>query len=131
MALLFNMKYLLFTVVCMVLLNFIKGAIGKLHSIISIIFFFLFLAQIYQLVLYPLFSELVSITDVLPYSKLIIYTALLLLFSQLIKSVLEEQEYDALSEGVDIAVRGSLILLWLQQLKPAMSQLTVLLQKLG
>ena len=125
------MKYLLFTVVCMVLLNFIKGAIGKLHSIISIIFFFLFLAQIYQLVLYPLFSELVSITDVLPYSKLIIYTALLLLFSQLIKSVLEEQEYDALSEGVDIAVRGSLILLWLQQLKPAMSQLTVLLQKLG
>ncbi len=125
------MKYLLFTVVCMVLLNFIKGAIGKLHSIISIIFFFLFLAQIYQLVLYPLFSELVSITDALPYSKLIIYTALLLLFSQLIKSVLEEQEYDALSEGVDIAVRGSLILLWIQQLKPAMSQLTVLLQKLG
>ncbi len=125
------MKYLLFTVVCMVLLNFVKGAMGKLHSIISIIFFFLFLAQIYQLVLYPLFSELVSITDVLPYSKLIIYTALLLLFSQLIKSVLEEQEYDALSDGVDIAVRGSLILLWLQQLKPAMSQLTVLLQKLG
>lgn len=125
------MKYLIFTVVCMVLLNFVKGAMGKLHSIISIIFFFLFLAQIYQLVLYPLFSELVSITDVLPYSKLIIYTALLLLFSQLIKSVLEEQEYDALSDGVDIAVRGSLILLWLQQLKPAMSQLTVLLQKLG
>ena len=125
------MKYLLFTVVCMVLLNFIKGAIGKLHSIISIIFFFLFLAQIYQLVLYPLFSELVSITDVLPYSKPIIYTALLLLLSQLIKAVLEEQEYDALSEGVDIAVRGSLILLWIQQLKPAMSQLTVLLQKLG
>lgn len=125
------MKYLIFTVVCMVLLNFVKGAMGKLHSIISIIFFFLFLAQIYQLVLYPLFSELVSITDVLPYSKLIIYTALLLLLSQLIKSVLEEQEYDALSDGVDIAVRGSLILLWLQQLKPAMSQLTVLLQKLG
>lgn len=125
------MKYLIFTVVCMVLLNFIKGAIGKLHSIISIIFFFLFLAQIYQLVLYPLFSELVSITDVLPYSKPIIYTALLLLLSQLIKAVLEEQEYDALSEGVDIAVRGSLILLWLHQLKPAMSQLTVLLQKLG
>ena len=131
MALLFNMKYLVFTVVCMVLLNFIKGAMGKLHSIISIIFFFLFLTQIYQFVLYPLFSELVSITDVLPYSKLIIYTALLLLFSQLIKAVLEEQEYEALSEGVDIAVRGSLILLWLQQLKPAMSQLTVLLQKLG
>lgn len=125
------MKYLIFTVVCMVLLNFIKGAMGKLHSIISIIFFFLFLTQIYQFVLYPLFSELVSLTDVLPYSKLIIYTALLLLFSQLIKAVLEEQEYDALSEGVDIAVRGSLILLWLQQLKPAMSQLTVLLQKLG
>lgn len=125
------MKYLVFTVVCMVLLNFIKGAMGKLHSIISIIFFFLFLTQIYQFVLYPLFSELVSITDVLPYSKLIIYTALLLLFSQLIKAVLEEQEYEALSEGVDIAVRGSLILLWLQQLKPAMSQLTVLLQKLG
>ncbi|WP_413362632.1 hypothetical protein [Lysinibacillus sp. 3P01SB] len=125
------MKYLIFTVVCMVLLNFIKGAIGKLHSIISIIFFFLFLTQIYQFVLYPLFSELVSITDVLPYSKLIIYTALLLLFSQLIKAVLEEQEYDALSQGVDIAVRGSLILLWIQQLKPAMSQLTVLLQKLS
>ncbi len=125
------MKYLIFTVVCMVLLNFIKGAIGKLHSIISIIFFFLFLTQIYQFVLYPLFSELVSITDVLPYSKLIIYTALLLLFSQLIKAILEEQEYDALSQGVDIAVRGSLILLWIQQLKPAMSQLTVLLQKLS
>jgi hypothetical protein len=125
------MKYLVFTVVCMLLLNFVKGAMGKLHSIISIIFFFLFLTQIYQFVLYPLFSELVSITDILPYSKLIIYTALLLLFSQLIKAILEEQEYDALSEGVDIAVRGSLILLWIQQLKPAMSQLTVLLQKLG
>lgn len=125
------MKYLVFTVVCMVLLNFIKGAMGKLHSIISIIFFFLFLTQIYQFVLYPLFSELASITDVLPYSKLIIYTALLLLFNQLIKTLLEEHEYDALSEGVDIAVRGSLILLWIQQLKPAMSQLTVLLQKLS
>ncbi len=125
------MKYLVFTVVCMVLLNFIKGAMGKLHSIISIIFFFLFFTQIYRFVLYPLFSELVSITDVLPYSKLIIYTALLLLFNQLIKTLLEEHEYDALSGGVDIAVRGSLILLWIQQLKPAMSQLTVLLQKLS
>lgn len=125
------MKYLIFTVVCMVLLNFIKGAIGKLHSIISIIFFFLFLTQVYQFVLYPLFSELASVTNVLPYSKLILYTALLLLFNQLIKAILEEQEYEALSKGVDIAVRGSLILLWIQQLKPAMSQLTVLLQKLS
>ncbi|WP_063180307.1 hypothetical protein [Lysinibacillus odysseyi] len=104
---------------------------GKLHSIISIIFFFLFLTQVYQFVLYPLFSELASVTNVLPYSKLILYTALLLLFNQLIKAILEEQEYEALSKGVDIAVRGSLILLWIQQLKPAMSQLTVLLQKLS
>ena len=47
------------------------------------------------------------------------------------KAILEEQNYDAIAEGVDIAVRGSLVLIWLQQLKPAMTQLTALLQKLS
>ena len=131
MALLFNMKYLIFVFVFMLLLNFIKGAIGKLHTIISIIFFFLFFAQVYTLILFPLFSELVTITDGIPYSKLLAYTALLLLLSHLVKAILEEQDYSAIAEGVDIAVRGSLVLIWLQQLKPAMTQLTVLLQKLS
>ncbi|MFF5995429.1 pyruvate formate-lyase [Lysinibacillus sp. KU-BSD001] len=123
------MKYLIFATLCMLLLSFIKGAIGKLHPIISIIFFFLFFAQIFALVLYPLFSELVTITQVIPYSKLLAYTALLLLLSHLVKSILEEQEYDAFSQGVDIAIRGSLVLIWLQQLKPAMTQLTDLLHR--
>ena len=125
------MKYLIFAIVCMLLLNFIKGTIGKLHPIISIIFFFLFFAQVYTLILFPLFSELVTITDGIPYSKLLAYTALLLLLSHLVKAILEEHDYDAIAEGVDIAVRGSLVLIWLQQLKPAMTQLTVLLQKLS
>ena len=125
------MKYLIFATVCMLLLNFIKGAIGKLHPIISFIFFFLFFAQVYTLILFPLFSELVTITDGIPYSKLLAYTALLLLLSHLVKAILEEQDYSAIAEGVDIAVRGSLVLIWLQQLKPAMTQLTALLQKLS
>ena len=125
------MKCLIFAIVCMLLLSFIKGAIGKLHSIISIIFFFLFFTQIYALILLPLFSELVTITDNIPYSKLLAYTALLMLLSHLVKAILEEQDYDAIAEGVDIAVRGSLVLIWLQQLKPAMTQLTALLEKLS
>ena len=83
------------------------------------------------MILFPLFSELVTITDGIPYSKLLAYTALLLLLSHLVKAILEENDYDAIAEGVDIAVRGSLVLIWLQQLKPAMTQLTVLLQKLS
>lgn len=106
MALPIDMKYLIFATVCMLLLNFIKGSIGKLHPIISIIFFFLFFAQIYALILLPLFSELVTITHNIPYSKLLAYTALLLLLSHLVKAILEEQDYSAIAEGVDIAEIG-------------------------
>ena len=125
------MKYLVFATVCMLLLIFIKGTISKLHPIISIIFFFIFFTQVYALILYPLFSQLATITEGIPYSRLLAYTALLLLLSHLVKAILEEQDYSAIAEGVDIAVRGSLVLIWLQQLKPAMTQLTILLQKLS
>lgn len=124
------MVFLLYAIILLLLLLLIKGSMDKLTPLFTIIFFFIFFERVYSLLLRPFLTELAHLTNGLPYSRLLLYSAFLFILGKLFGSLLEQNEHDALAELLQLAVRIFIISLWLKEMTPIFSKLSSLLEML-
>ncbi|WP_332645209.1 pyruvate formate-lyase [Lysinibacillus sp. 54212] len=124
------MVLLLYSIILLLLLLLIKGSMDKLTPIFTVMFFFIFFERVYSLLLRPFLSELAQMTNGLPYSRLLLYSAFLFILGKLFGALLEQNEHDALAELVQLAVRIFILSLWLKEMAPIFSKLSKLLQML-
>lgn len=125
------MSFIGYGIVCLLLLLFVRGTMEKLHPIVQVLVYFILIAEIYRQLLRPIFTQLATSFTHIPYSQSILYSAFLLIINELIQAILEENEQEAIGQAVTLAVRASLISMWFVQLRPAIMQMTTLLQKLS
>ncbi|MBD8037009.1 pyruvate formate-lyase [Solibacillus sp. A46] len=118
------------SVIYLVLFLFLKQTMDKLHSIIVVIAFFIFFQFILREQLIPLWQRLAVIFNSVPYSKGLLFTALLFLMNELICQLLEQYEYDAFATLVTLSVRMTAVLYWINLLQPKFQVLIQLLERL-
>lgn len=123
------MSALFSVVILLLLLLFIKQAIPTLHPLFAVIFTLIFLQVVAMQTIIPWARSFHAMVQSIPYAQSLLYTAVVLLLSEVILQLLTEHEYDTLGEIMHIAVRISLIVYWLAQLQPIIEALTNLLQK--
>mgnify|MGYP003470179302 FL=1 len=118
------------SVIYLVLFLFLKQTMDKLHSIIVVIAFFIFFQFIIREQLIPLWQRLAVIFNNVPYSKGLLFTALLFLMNELICQLLEQYEYDAFATLVTLSIRMTAVLYWINLLQPKFQVLIQLLERL-
>ncbi|MBD8033462.1 MULTISPECIES: pyruvate formate-lyase [Solibacillus] len=118
------------SVIYLVLFLFLKQTMDKLHSIIVVIAFFIFFQFIIREQLIPLWQRLAVIFNSVPYSKGLLFTALLFLMNELICQLLEQYEYDAFATLVTLSIRMTAVLYWINLLQPKFQVLIQLLERL-
>lgn len=118
------------SVIYLVLFLFLKQTMDKLHSIIVVIAFFIFFQFIVREQLIPLWQRLAIIFNNVPYSKGLLFTALLFLMNELICQLLEQYEYDAFATLVTLSIRMTAVLYWINLLQPKFQLLIQLLERL-
>ncbi|MEK3766313.1 MULTISPECIES: pyruvate formate-lyase [unclassified Solibacillus] len=118
------------SVIYLVLFLFLKQTMDKLHSIIVVIAFFIFFQFVIREQLIPLWQRLAVIFNSVPYSKGLLFTALLFLMNELICQLLEQYEYDAFATLVTLSVRMTAVLYWINLLQPKFQVLIQLLERL-
>lgn len=123
------MTSLFASVILLLLLVLIKQSMDKLHALFVVIFFFIFCQFVIRNQLIPLWQKLASIFEQVPYSKGLLYTALLLILSELFCELLEQLEYESLAAIVKLSIRITLVGFWLLELQPALTTLLSLLER--
>ena len=118
------------SVIYLVLFLILKQTMDKLHSIIVVIAFFIFFQFIIREQLIPLWQRLAVIFNSVPYSKGLLFTALLFLMNELICQLLEQYEYDAFATLVTLSIRMTAVLYWINLLQPKFQVLIQLLERL-
>lgn len=124
------MVVLFSSVLFLLLLLLIKEAYKPLHALFTVILFFVLLQFVFRVQLLPLIHTLYNVAELIPYGKELLFSALLLLVGRLIMTLLNEHEYEAIAELVQLAVRLTLLSFWLVQLTPAFKALQRLLERL-
>ena len=117
------------SIISLVLLLFIKQSMDKLHSIVVVIFFFIFIQFIVLRQLIPLWQQLNSAFQKVPYSKGLLFTAFLFVLSELICELLDQMEYEAFALAVKLSIRLTLVSYWFVLLQPAFHRLVNLLER--
>ncbi|MEK4628269.1 MAG: pyruvate formate-lyase [Solibacillus sp.] len=117
------------SIIFVVLLVLIKQSMDKLHAIIVVIAFFIFVQFIILRQLIPLWQKLAQIFTQVPYSKGLLFTAFLLILSELICSLLDQLEYESFVTAVQLSIRIVLVSYWLTLLEPAFRTLVNLLER--
>ena len=118
------------SVIYLVLFLFLKQTMDKLHSIIVVIAFFIFFQFVIREQLIPLWQRLAVLFNSVPYSKGLLFTALLFLMNELICKLLEQYEYDAFATLVTLSIRMTAVLYWINLLQPKFQVLIQLLERL-
>ena len=118
------------SIIFLLLLLLIKEVYHPLHALLTVILFFILFQYVFREQLLPLFQILFSITASVPYGRSLLFSAVLLLVGRLVTTLLVEQEYEAIAEIVQLAVRLTLVTFWLMQLTPAFKELQTLLERL-
>ena len=119
------------SVLFLLLLVFIQQLFDKLHSVIVIIFFFIFLQFIMRLQLFPLWQQLATLFQSVPYSKGLLYTALLFLCKDIFCALLEQMEYEAYAVLITLSVRLTVVVYWVNELTTPFQTLLRLLERLS
>src|SRR5690606_26492167 len=104
------------SVIYLVLFLFLKQTMDKLHSIIVVIAFFIFFQFVVREQLIPLWQRLAVIFNNVPYSKGLLFTALLFLLNELICQLLDQFEYEAFATLVTLSIRMTAVLYWINLL---------------
>jgi hypothetical protein len=115
------------SIIFVVLLLLIKQSMDKLHAIIAVIAFFIFVQFIILRQLIPLWQQLAQIFTQVPYSKGLLFTAFLLILCELICALLDQMEYESFVTAVQLSVRIVLVSYWLTLLEPAFRTLVNML----
>lgn len=118
------------SVIYLVLFLFLKQTMDKLHSIIVVIAFFIFFQFVAREQLIPLWQRLAVIFNNVPYSKGLLFTALLFLLNELICQLLDQFEYEAFATLVTLSIRMTAVLYWINLLQPKFQLLIQLLERL-
>lgn len=124
------MVALIGSVIFLLLLLLMKEAYRPLHGLLTVIFFFVLAQFVFFEQLLPLFQLLFGIARSVPYGHGLLFSAALLIVGQLVATLLNEQEYEAMAEVVRLAVRLTLVTFWFMQLQPAFKELQSLLERL-
>ncbi|MCM3720895.1 pyruvate formate-lyase [Solibacillus sp. FSL R5-0691] len=118
------------SVIYLVLFLILKQTMDKLHSIIVVIAFFIFFQFVVREQLIPLWQRLAVIFNNVPYSKGLLFTALLFLLNELICQLLDQFEYEAFATLVTLSIRMTAVLYWINLLQPKFQLLIQLLERL-
>jgi hypothetical protein len=102
----------------------------KLHPLFMVIFFFILLQFLFFQQIMPFVTSVHLVLTQLPYSKGLVYSALLLVIGHLFAVLFEEQDYDAMAELIRLSVRLTLLSFWFVQLAPVFQQLMRLFERL-
>lgn len=115
----------------LLLLMLIKEVIAPLHSLISVMFYFLLMSMLFSTLLMPFVKQLIGIFDYMPHAKAMIVSAVLFYFGQLLYTLLEENEYAAIAELMFSAVKILIVSYWLKQFIDVLKEVSVILQRLN
>jgi len=124
------MTFLIYAVILMLLLMFIKETIGKLHGIIVLIFFFVLLYFLLSMLTIPFLEQLLSYVQSVPYVPQLVYSALFYQLGLFFQSIFEEEEYETFGQLVMFSVRIVLLFYWTSELGKVLSNLSSILEKL-
>lgn len=102
----------------------------RLHAIILIVFFFIFAQFVIRRQLIPSWQLLEETFRKAPYTKGLLFTAFLLILSDLFCELLAQMEYDAFATVVKLSIRLTLVGYWFNELQPAFKSVLELLERL-
>jgi hypothetical protein len=124
------MTFLIYAVILMLLLIFIKETIIKLHGLIVIIFFFVLLYFLLSMLAIPFLEQLLSYVQSVPYVPQLVYSALFYQLGLFFKSIFEEEEYETFGELVMFSIRIVLLFYWTSELAMVLSDFSSILERL-
>ncbi|ALC84992.1 MULTISPECIES: hypothetical protein [Bacillaceae] len=106
-------------IIAFILLQFIDETYPRLHSIIYTIFIFLFLTYLLMTYIIPNTNQFISVipTNLLPVFKLLMFSVILLIVSQIIEELLTDYEYTSLATILTFTTKAILLLAWLDHMK--------------
>lgn len=124
------MTFLIYAVILMLLLMFIKETIDKLHGIIVVIFFFVLLYFLLSMLTIPFIEQLLSYVQSVPYVPQLVYSALFYQLGLFFQSIFKEEEYETFGELVMFSIRIVLLVYWTSELGKILSNMSSILEKL-
>lgn len=124
------MGILFASVIFLLLLQLIKHSMDRLHSIVLIVFFFILAQFVLRRQVIPFWQMLEETFNKAPYTKGLLYTAFLLIVSDLICDLLDQMEYEVISTVVKLSIRITLVGYWFKELQPAFKSVLELLERL-
>lgn len=106
-------------IIAFILLQLIKETYPKIHSVVYIIYIFLFLSYILTTFIIPNTTHLITIipADLLPVFKLILFSVILLFVSQIIEELLIDNEYTSLATMLTFTTKAILLFMWLRHMQ--------------
>lgn len=115
------------------LLEFIKELYPRLHTVIYTIYLFFFLSYILITFIIPYTTDFISFVPsaLLPIFKLLLFSVILLFFSQVVEELLTDYEYTSLATILTFATKAILIVVWLKQMEPYYAKFFSLLGRLS
>jgi hypothetical protein len=102
----------------MLLLVFIRLAMPTIHPIITIIITVIVFQFILLQQMMPILMKLVTLFSDIPYIKLILGSVFLLIVSEVLQKIVEEQQYSTLGYLIQLSCNILLVSLWLQAFSP-------------
>ena len=102
----------------MLLLVFIRLAMPTIHPIISIIFTVVVFQFILLQQMIPILMKFFTLFSEIPYIKLILGSVFLLIVSEVLQKIVEEQQYSTLGYLIHLSCNILLVSLWLQAFSP-------------
>jgi len=125
------MSDVLIGVVVFLLLLFVKESNGKLFPLIFVTAFFILFARMWTTQISGLIERFDALFLEVPFARLILISATMFLFGQIFESILEQFDMDSLAYIVFIAIRISIVYLWLDAFEGVLTDLVELVQLFG
>lgn len=125
------MLTLIQVIVFVLLLLMLAFAVPKLHPLLYMFIFCYFLLHLLSTVVFPFGLEMIKVFDAIPepFPKLMIGSAILFYTSELLAKQLEDSGYGSLAAMSHLAIKITILTLWLPQLLLIIDMLTVLIKK--
>lgn len=127
-----SLMVVLFQMLVVFLLLLVIGfTVPKLKPLLSTATFLFVLLYLLTAVLFPFGKMYVQLFEAMPnpYVKLLIGSAFLFFISELVASHIEEAGYEALAKMSHLAVKITILLLWIDQTRAVIDVLSALITK--
>ena len=106
-------------ILAFILLQLIKEIYPRIHSIVYTIYIFLFLTYLFTVIIIPYTSQYITLipANLLPVFKLLLFSVILLVLSQIIEELLLDYEYTSLASIFTFTTKAILLIVWLNHMK--------------